>query len=80
MKTLPSKRMWRTLIRVILIEDDGVWITLPSWNPRAALMIKNEEIPKEIVEIMLPGKRLHARCNTGNEYIYNLVFSDWEKE
>jgi hypothetical protein len=72
------KSTWRTLLRVIAVECDGVWIVLPAWCPRLAVYVDNQIIPENILCDVKIGKRFHAHVNLGCHDPRHLIFSDWE--
>ena len=71
---------FRTLIRVKKVFADRVEIVIPGWDSQVVVQIFNKRIPKDILEVMHPGKRLHAKVNRGAVFAYDLDFSDWEPE
>jgi hypothetical protein len=74
-----EKDMWRTLVRVIAVEDHAIWFTVPSYMPRVAILISKEILPLNIVELAVVGRRFHAMANIGCEDIRQLRFEKWEE-
>jgi hypothetical protein len=73
-----EKDMWRSLVRVVAVEDTGVWFVVSSHMAGIAILVSNEELPTNIVELAVVGKRFHAMCNLGCDNIRDLRFENWE--
>lgn len=73
-----EKNMWRTLVRVVAVEEDAIWFTASAHMPNVAVLISEEILPTNIVELAVVGKRFHAMCNLGCDNIRDLRFEKWE--
>lgn len=81
----PTKRMWRTLVRVASVErgdfvTHGVYLIIPGWSVREKVWCSYQAIPPVILETMKTGKRYHVGCNIGAEKQWQLCFDRWENE
>ena len=74
--------MWRTLVRVVqnFYSVEYVMVLVPAWDAYTLVKINHSDIPEEILPLMVPGRRLHARVNTGAESRLDLRFDSWEQE
>ena len=70
-----KEKMWRTLIRIEEVFDDGYKIIIPGWNPSDAIMVY--EIPKSFPQLEV-GYRIYAQVNIGADDSEDLIFRDWE--
>jgi CheY-like chemotaxis protein len=79
---VPSRRLWRTLVRVEDIESEDkprfFYVVVPAWDPKTGLRLRFADLPDDIREVIKPGKRLHARVNVGAEDQEEVYFQDWE--
>ena len=78
----PTRRPWRTLVRVDEIDDDQAcfYAVVPAWDSRKKVRIDNAGIPENILKRSQPGKRFHAKVNIGAESHEDLFFVSWESE
>lgn len=78
----PSRRPWRSLVRVYDIDIDRgfFYVIVPGWDARAKIRLDLENVPGEIQELVKPGKRFHAQVNIGAKSAYELYFDEWETE
>lgn len=78
----PSKRMMRSLIRVseVDIANGFVYVIIPGWDTEIKIKLEMNKLPTEVNELLLPGKRFHAKVNIGAESQEDLIFDDWELE
>lgn len=81
----PSRRPWRTLLRVEDVEDVDqthkdpmVYVILPGWNSREVVRFPRSIIPAELHEFLQPGARLFATVNKGAEDQLELYFEGFE--
>jgi hypothetical protein len=79
---LPSRRPWRTLVRVVEMEnDDGYfYVVVPGWSPSTKIKLYLTDLPVKIRDIIQLGKRLHAQVNIGADCYEDLFFDEWETE
>jgi predicted RNA-binding protein YlxR (DUF448 family) len=73
-----EKDMWRTLVRVVAVEDHAIWFTISAHMPGVAVLVSKEILPTSIVEQSAEGKKFHAMCNIGCNNIRDLRFEKWE--
>lgn len=78
----PSRRPWRTLVRVYDIDRDRgfFYVIVPGWDVRAKVRLDHEKVPEEISRLIAPGRRFHAQVNIGAESAHDLYFDEWETE
>ena len=77
---LPSRRPWRTLIRVDDADNVFAYLIVPAWNPQRVVRLLLSEIPTIIRQRIESGQeRFHAKVNIGAEQAEDLYFTDWEE-
>ena len=76
----PTRRPWRTLVRVEEVDQRCFYAVVPAWDSRKKVRIDNDGIPKDILKLSQPGKRFHAEVNIGAESHEDLFFVSWESE
>lgn len=85
-KIHPTKRMWRTLVRVTRLMNNtgrqgpGVWLIIPGWDVNLSVWCPHKAIPPLIFDSMEVGKRYHVRCNIGGKQAEDICFDGWEAE
>ena len=81
-KFLDSRKPRRTLIRVEDVEERSSGILanfiVTGWDLHKVISIGMEHLPKPVSDVIVPGKRLHAKVNIGAERHEELYFKDWE--
>ncbi len=79
---LPSRKPWRTLVRVEEVEFDEKYFyaVVPGWNPRKKIRLYFDDLPQEMQHLIRPGKRFHAQVNVGAKSEEELYFDAWESE
>jgi CheY-like chemotaxis protein len=79
-KTLPSRRPWKTLVRIEEIETDRnyCYVVVPAWDVETKIRISIESIPSRIRRHLKPDQRLRALVNIGAESQQDLFFDQWE--
>ena len=50
---------WRTLFRVLMIDDEGIWCVLPAWHSDVAIRIATLPFPVTV------GYRFHGKVYLG---------------
>lgn len=70
--------MWRTLLRVEKIEENAVHFIIPAWNYEQPVVVEKNKIPNEILLLLKPDFRLHAKVNIGNDDVSELIFEEWQ--
>jgi hypothetical protein len=73
--TPPSKRMWRSLIRVVEIHGQNLKVVIPAWNASETIMVS---CGTEIANKLKPGDRCFADVNIGAENAHELRFDKFE--
>ena len=76
----PTRRAWRTLVRVDDVDRENrcFYVVVPSWDVRTKVRIYNDNVPKHIQNLLEPDRRFHAMVNTGAEMSSDLFFDSWE--
>ena len=78
----PTRKPWRSLVRVEEVDNDlkCFYVVVSSWDVNKKIRIDRGSIPKKIRKLLQPGKRFHAKVNTGAESHEDLFFVSWESE
>ena len=80
----PSRKPWRTLVRVEEVESSGsatwIYVVLPGWNRRQVIRLLSEHLPPQIRKLAQPGRRFHAKVNVGADSHEQIYFDDWEDQ
>ena len=76
----PSRRPWRTLVRVAELDLDRefVYVIVPPWDVRKKIRIDLDSMPLEVRDVLTLDRRLHAFVNTGADSHEDLFFERWE--
>ena len=79
----PSRKPWRSLIRVEDVDDDEwrgfLFVVIPGWDPNEVIRLRRNDVPGDIRERIEAGaRRFHAHVNIGAETHEELFFEDWE--
>ena len=74
----PSKKMWRTLIRVIDTDPDTTQLYIPAWGMPEIVTIPTKDIGEEVRDKITPSYRCFAHVNIGAESAADLMFDKWE--
>jgi CheY-like chemotaxis protein len=84
---LPSRRPWRTLIRVEGIEapdnrSGGYFLAIvPAWSGSEGIKIYMDSVPESVQSQIKSGHmRFHAQVNLGAEKLEDLYFDEWEDQ
>jgi hypothetical protein len=75
---VPSRKVWRTLIRVDDIGDNHLYLIIPSWNSNETIKIPIKDLPVDIQSKAKADVRMHAKVNVGATLSNDLFFLDWE--
>lgn len=78
---LPSRRAWRTLVRVDDVERERglyFYVVVPGWDPSTIIRLRMADVPQAIRDKVEPDARFHAQVNLGAENQADLFFSEWE--
>ena len=78
----PARRPWRTLVRVVEMDEDGryFYVVVPAWSPWKKIRLYNDGVPGKIRRLLKPGRRFHAQVNTGASSDEDLFFVSWESD
>jgi len=81
-RVAPSRRPWRTLVRVYDIDLDRgfFYVIVPGWDARTKIRLDLDNVPEHIRKLVNPEKRFHAQVNIGAQSAHDLYFDDWEIE
>ena len=76
----PSRKPWRTLVRVEEVElaGDYFYVIVPGWDPRQKMRVSIKDLPANMRDLVRPDKRFHAHVNVGAENHEDLYFDKWE--
>lgn len=76
----PTRRPWRTLVRVDEVDHERrcFYAVVPSWDVRTKVRIYNDNLPEDMSKLIEPDRRFHAMVNTGAESSSDLFFYQWE--
>lgn len=76
----PSRRLWRTLVRVYDVDRERgfVHIFIPGWDPRKGLRLRIQDIPSAVERQLHDDSRLYVHANIGAENHEDLFFERWE--
>ncbi len=79
-KPQPSRRPWRTLVRVDAVDNERqfFYVVVPAWSTRTKVRINMKDIPENIKKLVQPDHRFHAHVNTGATNASDLFFDKWE--
>lgn len=76
----PTRRGWRTLVRVEDASEGMVYVILPSWNANEVVALPLRDLPTDLRPLATEGRRFHTKVNLGAETQSELFFFDWEPE
>jgi hypothetical protein len=78
----PSRRPWRTLVRVEDVDEHSkpsmLYIVLPSWYSSDKIRLQLDLIPSSLRRRVKPGVKFHAQVNKGAEDQDDLYFDNFE--
>jgi hypothetical protein len=76
----PSRKPWRTLIRIVDADPDRGFfdVVVPGWDPREVIRLRIDEVPESFRSRIASGSRLYAHVNIGAESQEELFFENWE--
>lgn len=78
----PSRRPWRTLVRVHDASEDENYchVIVPAWSPNQAIRLYLQDLPDAIRPLMTAGARLHAKVNISAHSFDEVYFDEWEED
>jgi hypothetical protein len=78
----PSRRPWRTLVRIEDVDEQMVppmfFVVLPGWSSSDKVRLPLDIVPTSLREKIKPGVRFHAQVNKGTENQDDLYFVNFE--
>ena len=80
----PSRKPWRTLIRIEELDTtdenhNRVYVVIPAWNPNQVINLSFNYLPDYIGQAINENvKRLYAHVNIGAYNEIDLYFDNWE--
>jgi hypothetical protein len=76
----PSRRPWRTLVRVeeVFPNDEYCYVVIPAWNTESKIRLLFKDLPVKLRRTAKAGMRLHAKVNIGAEKPEEVYFDAWE--
>lgn len=79
---LPSRKAWRTLIRVYDVDTSQheCHVVIPGRNLEEKITLRLNDLPSNIKDQVTPDKRFHAQVNLGAESFRELYFTNWEND
>lgn len=79
---LPTRRPWRTMVRVEDVDENMVpkmfFAVLPGWHSSDKIRLPLDLIPSELHNKIKPGVRFHAQVNKGAENQDDLYFDNFQ--
>jgi len=77
-----TRKPWRQLVRVHEVDEDGeyFYVVVPGFDHESKIRLYIDNLPEEIQSLVKPGKRFHAKVNSGAESYESLYFDEWETE
>jgi hypothetical protein len=79
---IPSRKPWRSLIRVESVEPEDrpplFYVAIPGWDSKEILRLPLDLIPEKQRPMIKPGLRFYAKVNKGTETPDRLFLSDFE--
>ena len=78
----PSRRPWRTLVRVEEVEAEWeyFYVVISGWSSREKIRISFDDLPCNFRSLVKAEKRFHAQVNVGAENHEDLYFDSWEAD
>jgi hypothetical protein len=78
----PSRKPWRTLVRIeeIPMEVDYCYVVVPAWRTDEKIRLLSKDIPNDLRAQLVEGARFHAQVNLGVARTEELYFTGWEAQ
>jgi hypothetical protein len=73
-----ENRLWRTLVRIVDIKVGAIYVVVPGWHKSQKIRLPLSELPENIRNAAVIGKRFHAYVNIGAVLLDDLRFEQWE--
>ena len=79
---VPSRKPWRTLIRVEDVDEPDspqrrLYVIVPAWDQNEVVALIMKDLPEHIRDQVKPGFRCYAEVNIGAEEEKDLYFVSW---
>ena len=76
----PSRRPWRTLVRVeeVVPNEDYCYVVIPAWNAEQKIRLLFKDLPLKLRRGAKSGARFHAQVNIGAQKPEEIYFDAWE--
>lgn len=79
----PERKLWRTLVRVDDVDDQGGrsaygYVTVPAWDSKTVIRVALNSMAPDVRQAFEPDAKLHAKVNIGAERIDDVYFTEWE--
>ncbi len=78
--TPQETRLWRALVRVDAVSDDGLHllVTIPGWDANKQLHVYVGDIEdNNVLPYLYPNSRLLAMVNIGAEHAEDIKITNW---
>ena len=79
-RRINDDHFWRTLVRVVGIEEDKVIVIIPDWSYDELIEIPLEDFPSDFYGLLKKDFRCYVKMinSTTAENIGYLIFKEWE--
>jgi hypothetical protein len=76
----PSRRPWRTLVRVeeVFASDEYCYVVIPAWSAERKIRLLLKDLPLRLRRGAKQGARFHAQVNVGTQKAEEIYFAAWE--
>jgi CheY-like chemotaxis protein len=76
----PSRKPWRTLVRVeeVFPKEEYCYVVIPTWNADLKIRVLFCDLPTRCRNSVTSGMRMHAQVNIGAEKAEEIYFDAWE--
>ena len=75
---IPTRKPWKTLVRIADVSEDTVFVLLPGWNSDEVIRVPRRILPSTLSPLLQPGEHLFATVNKGAEDQSELFFENFE--
>jgi hypothetical protein len=72
-------RKWRSLVRVVSVNDYNFSVVVPGFSVKERIQLKLNSLPSELRKLIVKNFRFHAYVNIGAKKKEDLQFERWEK-
>ena len=76
----PSRKPWRTLVRIeeVFPHGDYCYVVIPGWNAEQKIRLLSNDLPPRLRHTVKAGTRLHAQVNIGAQRPEEIYLDGWE--